>query len=113
MELFDKYNVFNNREMHSRYEIGLEQYMLTIGVEARLTLEVGATSILPAAVRYQTELAQNVASLIAAGVEADTALLEAMSRIFFHHCMHLICNSNYQVGPTCQRKPKMISFFRY
>ena len=79
MELFDKYNVFNNREMHSRYEIGLEQYMLTIGVEARLTLEVGSTSILPAAVRYQTELAQNVASLIAAGVEADTTLLGAVS----------------------------------
>ena len=43
--------------MHSRYEIGLEQYALTIGVEAKLTLEMGTTVILPAAVRYQTELA--------------------------------------------------------
>ena len=29
MALFEKYKVFNHREMHSRYEIGLEQYVLT------------------------------------------------------------------------------------
>ena len=44
MELFEKYDVFNHREMHSRYEIGLEQYALSIGVEARLTLEIGTTA---------------------------------------------------------------------
>ncbi len=40
MELFEKYRVFSHREMHSRYDIGLEQYALSIGVEARLTLEI-------------------------------------------------------------------------
>src|ERR1700712_2703434 len=79
MALFEKYKVFNHREMHSRYEIGLEQYVLTIGVEARLTLEVGGTAILPAAMRYQTELAQNVTALKSAGVEADTDALLAVS----------------------------------
>ncbi|MBW4042439.1 MAG: glutamine synthetase type III [Acidobacteria bacterium] len=79
MALFEKYRVFNHREMHSRYEIGLEQYALTIGVEARLTLEVGGTAILPAAVRYQTELAQNVGALTAAGIEPDRSALEALS----------------------------------
>ena len=73
--LFDKYKVFNDREMHSRYEVGLEQYALTIGVEAKLMLEMGSTVILPAAVRHQTEVAQNVAALRAAGVEADTTPL--------------------------------------
>ena len=75
MELFEKYKVFNHREMHSRYEVGLEQYALTIGVEARLTLEIGSTLILPAAVRYQTEVAANLGALKAVGVEADTAPL--------------------------------------
>jgi glutamine synthetase len=77
--LFEKYGVFNEREMHSRYEIGLEQYALTIGVEARLTLEMGTTAILPAAVRHQTEIAQNLAALKAAGVEIDTAPLDEVS----------------------------------
>jgi glutamine synthetase len=79
LDLFDKYKVFNHREMHSRYEIGLEQYALTIGVEARLTLEMGATVILPAAVRHQTELAINIGALTAVGVEPDHAALSEVS----------------------------------
>jgi glutamine synthetase len=79
MELFSKYGVFNHREMHSRYEIALEQYILAIDVEAELTLEMANTMILPAAVRYQTELATNVAALKAAGVEADLATLNELS----------------------------------
>jgi glutamine synthetase len=77
--LFERYNVFSHREIHSRYDIGLEQYGLSIGVEARLTLEVGTTLVLPAAVRHQTELALNLGALKAAGIEAGTASLEAVS----------------------------------
>ena len=69
VELFEKYGVFSERELHSRYEVRLEQYALTVAVEAKLSLEIGTTVILPAALRYQTELAQNVATLKAAGVE--------------------------------------------
>jgi glutamine synthetase len=79
LELFEKYKVFNHREMHSRYEIGLEQYANTIAVEAKLTLEIGTTVVLPAAVRHQTEVATNIAALKAAGVEVDLAPLEAVS----------------------------------
>jgi len=79
MELFERYKVFSHREMHSRYDIGLEQYALSIGVEARLTLEIGSTLVLPAGVRYQTELALNVGALKAAGIEADVASLEQVS----------------------------------
>ena len=77
--VFEKYGVFSERELHSRYEVRLEQYALTIGVEAKLALELGATVILPAAIRYQTELDQNVATLKAAGVAADSVLLETVS----------------------------------
>ncbi|WP_182526634.1 glutamine synthetase III [Nocardioides dongkuii] len=79
IELFSKYGVFNEHEAHSRFEIGAEQYVLAVAVEANLTLEIGTTTILPAATRYQTELAQNVAALKAAGVEADLSDLESVS----------------------------------
>ncbi|TQS43086.1 glutamine synthetase III [Cryptosporangium phraense] len=72
MDLFSKYEVFSEREMESRYEISLEQYALSVAVEAKLTYEIGSTIVLPAAVRYQTELALNVSTLRAAGVEAAT-----------------------------------------
>ena len=62
MELFSHYGVFNHREMHSRFDIALEQYILSVGVEARLTLEIANTIVLPAALRYQTELATNLAA---------------------------------------------------
>ncbi len=79
VELFERYGVFTERELHSRYEVRLEQYAMTIAVEAKLALEIGSTVILPAAVRYQTELAQNVAAMKAAGFPAQTSLLEQVS----------------------------------
>jgi len=77
--LFEHYGVFSHREMHSRYEIGLEQYALSVGVEARSTLEIATTSILPAALRYQTELATNAAAMKAIGYEFDTSTLDEVS----------------------------------
>lgn len=77
IELFEKYAVFSEREMHSRYEIGLEQYALSIGVEARLVYELGSTIVLPAALRYQTEIALNIQAL--KGEHALKVLLPAMA----------------------------------
>jgi glutamine synthetase len=79
IELFEKYGVFNERELQSRYEVRLEQYALTIGVEAKLVLEIGTTVILPAAIRYQTELAQNVLALRAAGLPPSMTALESVT----------------------------------
>lgn len=79
VDLFAAYGVFSESEAHSRYEIGLEQYVLSLVVEANLTLEMGTTAVLPAAVRYQTELATNVTALAAAGIEPDRSSLETVS----------------------------------
>jgi len=77
--VFDKYKVLSPRELHARYEIFLEQYVKAINVEKNLVLQISKTQILPAATRYQTELATNVGALKAAGVAADTALLTKVS----------------------------------
>ncbi len=79
MELFSRYGVFNHREMHSRYDIALEQYILSIDVEAALTLEMATTVIMPAAMRYQTELALNASSLAAVGHDVDATTLDEVS----------------------------------
>lgn len=71
-KLFSTYGVFSEAELDSRFEIGVEQYVMTINVEANLTGEIAKTTILPAALRYQTELAANAAALKAVGVDADT-----------------------------------------
>jgi glutamine synthetase len=79
IELFSKYEVFNEREMHSRYEVALEQYILHVAVEAKTALSIAQTSILPSAIRFQTELAANLAALKAVGVAVDAAELDLVS----------------------------------
>jgi len=78
IDLFEHYGVFSEREMHSRHEIAVEQYVLSVAVEARSTLEIATTAILPAALRYQTELAVNAASMVAIGYEYDATTLDAV-----------------------------------
>lgn len=77
--LFGKYKVLSKRELNSRLEIYLEQYCMTVGVEANLTVEMAKTNIYPAAARYQGELATAAASLKAVGVEFDRTALDAVT----------------------------------
>ena len=67
IKLFAKYGVFNERELHSRYEIFVEGYRKTINIESQLTIHIAKRMILPAALRYQSEVAQSIANLKASG----------------------------------------------
>ena len=58
-----KYNVLSSREMESRCEIYLERYVKDIAVEGRLTLEIAKTTIFPAAIKYQHQLASTALAL--------------------------------------------------
>jgi glutamine synthetase len=69
IELFRRYNVFNERELQSRFNIQCEGYVKTISVEARLTAMMARTMILPAAIRWQTEIANAVTAGKNAGAE--------------------------------------------
>jgi glutamine synthetase len=77
--LFEKYKVLSPRELNARYEVYVEQYNKSVNVEAKLTQKIAKTSILPAALRYQTELATNAAAVKAAGLTTDTTVLKQVS----------------------------------
>ncbi|MBI2431363.1 MAG: glutamine synthetase III [Candidatus Hydrogenedentes bacterium] len=81
VSLLSKYKVLSKRELESREEIYFEQYCKAINVEAILAVEIAQTLILPAAFRYQNELAQTAANLKSAGVAADTSLLERLGTL--------------------------------
>ena len=70
IQAFEKYGVLNEREVRARYDIALEQYNKTINVEAQLMTLMANRFILPAAYRYQSELAGSVAAVKAAGASA-------------------------------------------
>src|SRR5438270_2868419 len=69
VELFGKYRVYSERELQSRFAILCENYVKTVAVEARLTSMMAKTMILPAALRYQAEVAAAVNATKSAGVE--------------------------------------------
>lgn len=79
--LFAKYNVLSEREMESRFETYIEQYCLTVNVEANLTAEMAKTLIYPAAVRYQNELASTSLNLKSLGIESSTTTLEQVASL--------------------------------
>jgi glutamine synthetase len=64
---FEKYKVLNEREVHARYEIMLEQYIKTVNVEGQLMVLMANRYIMPAALDYQKHVAQSVAAVKSAG----------------------------------------------
>ncbi len=58
--LYEKHGVLSRTELHSRYEIFLEQYAKHINIEAQTMIQIGKRQILPAVVKYTTELAQSI-----------------------------------------------------
>ncbi len=79
VELFEKYNILTERELHSRHEIYSEQYCAIVNVEANLVKEMAKTMILPAAIRYLGELSDAVSTAKSVGVKMDKALLVEMT----------------------------------
>ena len=77
--LFEQYGVLTERELHSRMDVYLEHYCLTVGLEARTAIEMAKTIIFPAAIRYQGELAATCASLKALSYVFDTDTLDKVT----------------------------------
>ncbi len=58
---FEKYDVLSRRELESRFEVWMEQYVLHANIEAETTASIARTLLLPAALRH-------LAMVAAAGV---------------------------------------------
>jgi glutamine synthetase len=56
-EVFSNYGVLSPRELQSRYEVFLEQYVTKLNIEAETAASIARTMIVPAAARYIAVLA--------------------------------------------------------
>ncbi|MEK0445533.1 MAG: Glutamine synthetase [Verrucomicrobiota bacterium] len=81
VEVFERYGVLSEEELHSRQEIAIEQYIKQVNVEANLVVEIAQTKIFPVASAYATTLADSVAKLKAAGVASSTATLSKVASL--------------------------------
>ena len=60
VKLFEKHKVLSKMELHSRYEIYLEQYSKHINIEAQVAVQMARRQFIPAAIRFMTELGASI-----------------------------------------------------
>lgn len=67
-KLFADNKVYSHDELEARHEIELEKYIKKVQIESRIMGEMATSQILPAAIRYQNLLANNIRGLKEAGI---------------------------------------------
>src|SRR5881394_2683503 len=67
--LFESNNVYTHEELEARHEIELEKYIKKVQIEARIMGELATSHVLPAAIRYQNLLANNIKGLKESGLK--------------------------------------------
>ncbi|NNG65836.1 glutamine synthetase III [Caldanaerobacter subterraneus] len=85
VKLMEKHGVLSKRELESRYEVLLENYIKTINIEALTMLDIAKRQILPAVVNFATKIAESINSVKATGLNVDisaqTELLAEVSSL--------------------------------
>lgn len=63
LDLFESLDIMSKREQEARYEINQENYKLKIQIESRVMADMALNHILPAAIKYQSTVIDNVRGL--------------------------------------------------
>jgi glutamine synthetase len=79
LTVFSNYGVLSQRELESRYEVSLEQYVTKLNIESETASTIARTMLLPAAVRYLGLLRKSGVSSLA--TESEELLNEFVESI--------------------------------
>jgi glutamine synthetase len=71
-KLFEDNSIFTHAELEARHEIMLEDYVKKVQIEARVMGDLASTLVLPAAIKYQNTLIENIVGLKEAGLPAKS-----------------------------------------
>ncbi len=67
-KLFEHHNIYTHSELEARHEIMLENYVKKVQIEARVIGDLATTYILPASIKYQNVLINNIQGLKNIGI---------------------------------------------
>jgi len=85
VDLFVTHKIFTEKEVHSRYDIMVEQYIKTLNIEALTMIDMARHSIMPAATSFAAVVAQSLSAVAAVSdkidVSAQRELLENISTL--------------------------------
>lgn len=84
--LYESCKVYSHSELEARHEIELEKYLKKVQIEARIMCDLSLNHIIPAAVKYQSDLAANIAQLKSIGAAESTyaTQLDILNKVSTH-----------------------------
>ena len=72
IKLFEKYSIYTEKELKSRYAIKMQKYSYLTDIEACTMLSMAKTKILPASLQFSENLMDDIKGLKELGLNADT-----------------------------------------
>jgi glutamine synthetase len=110
VETFAAYSVLSDRELHSRYEVYVEQYVIKINIEAEMTFDIAKTMILPAAINYYNQIQTSGLGLrMAKGLEEGLAAMAIaideleLANADESHPKDIVEEANYMCGTVLEK----------
>lgn len=82
-ELYKRHSVLNEKELHARHEIRLENYIMRVQIESRVMGDLALNHIIPTAIQYQNKLIENANGLKGLGLD-HRAALETIEQVSKH-----------------------------
>ncbi len=74
IKLYEEFGVFTKAELESRAEVEYEEYSKVINIEAKTMIDMASKQIIPAVIRYATQLAESIGKVKSAVPEADISV---------------------------------------
>lgn len=84
-KLFERNKIYSHSELEARHEIELEKYIKKVQIESRMMGEMMTSYVLPASIKYQNTLVENIRGLREVGMaegacDQRTAVLNKISK---------------------------------
>lgn len=74
VKLYEKFGIFTRDELESRSEVLYETYAKTINIEALTMIDMASKQIIPAVIKYATQLAKSINEIKMAIPDADVSV---------------------------------------
>ena len=74
VKLFEEFGVFTRAELESRAEVEYEGYSKAVNIEARTMIDMASKQIIPAVIKYTTQLAGSICAVRNACPETDVSV---------------------------------------
>lgn len=82
-DLYKRHKVLNEKELHARHEIRLENYVMRVQIESRVMGDLALNHIIPTAIQYQNKLIENANGLKGLGLD-HRAAIETIEQVSKH-----------------------------